>query len=119
VVGADGNLCARVVEPGAEINAVHIERVTDLLSDGRAFNSAAPKCFEPSHAIVFYDEKDVPMGWTQLSLSCSSLTARPALTGIPKKDETYAVAGAAFAYLRGLCKTLKMGACEAPPAASK
>ena len=118
VVGDDGNLCARVVEPGAEINAVHIERVTDLLSDGRAFQSSAPKCFEPSHALVFYNEKGVPIGWSQISMSCGSLTARPALTGIARSGDQYSISSAAFSYLRGLCKTLKLSACEpASPAA--
>ena len=47
---------AGLFEPGADMNAVHIERATDLLSDARAFAHAAPKCFEPDHALVFYND---------------------------------------------------------------
>jgi hypothetical protein len=111
VVGADGHLCPRVIEPGADINTMHIERVTDLLSDARAFSSAAPKCFEPQHALVFYNDKGAPVGWALVSLSCGSLTALPELTGTQKHDGKYNVSGPALSYLKGLCKSSKLDGC--------
>jgi len=111
VVLPDGRLCPRVIEPGAELNAVHIERATDLLSDARAFSNAAPKCFDPQHAFVFYNDKGVPIGWSLVSLSCGSLTALPELSGVQKHDGKYNVSGPALSYLKGLCKTSKLDGC--------
>ena len=111
VVGQQGHPCARLVQPGVNLNAVNIERVTDLLSDGRAFRAAEAKCYEPSHAFVFYDDKDVPIGWAEVSLGCGALRALPTLTGIAANGDKYTLSAAALAYLRGLSKTLKL---EAP-----
>jgi hypothetical protein len=115
VVGRDGNLCSHIVQPGVVLNAVNIERVTDLLSDGRAFQAAPAKCYEPSHAFVFYDDKDVPIGWSEVSLNCGAVRARPTLTGIALHGDRYTLSSAAHAYVRGLSKTLKL---EAPAAGS-
>jgi hypothetical protein len=89
-------------------------RTTDKAVDGCRVPSVTEKVLELARTDlrVFYNDKGPPIAWSELPLSCSSLTARPALTGIAKKADQYSVAGAAFAYLRGLCKTLKMGACE-------
>ncbi len=111
-VGADGRLCSAAAQPGVELTKVQIERSILLLTDQRAFSGSAASCFTPDHAMVFYDDKDLPIAWTSLSLSCSSLQARPQLQGIKGHEGTYHVSSAAIGFLRGVCKTHKLAACE-------
>lgn len=112
VIGPDGRPCATATQPGAEMTKVQIERTVLLLTDQRAFSGAAPKCFNPDHAVVFYDDKELPIAWVSLSLSCSSLKGRPTLQGIPvPQDGTYNIAGAAIGFLKGTCNTLKLKDC--------
>jgi len=111
-IGADGRVCAAATQPGAELTKVQIERTILLLTDQRAFGGTAPKCFNPDHAIVFYDDKELPIAWVSLSLSCSSMKGLPALQGIPApQDGTYNIAGAAIGFLKGTCSTLKLANC--------
>lgn len=111
-IGADGRLCSAAAQPGVELTKVQIERTILLLTDQRAFGGAAASCFTPDHAMVFYDDKDLPIAWTSLSLSCSSLQARPQLQGIKGHEGIYHVSSAAIGFLRGVCKTHKLAACE-------
>lgn len=111
-IGAEGRPCAAATQPGAEMTKVQIERTILLLTDQRAFSHGAPKCFTPDHAVVFYDDKDLPIAWVSLSLSCSSMKGRPALQGIAvPQDGTYNIAGAAIGFLKGTCNTLKLKDC--------
>jgi hypothetical protein len=112
IVGSDGHLCGRVIGLGVELPPVHIERVTDLLSDARGFKHTAPSCYEPQHALVFYNDSGVPLGWSEVSLGCGTVRAAPALTGIHNHEGVYVLAASGLSYLRGLCKTLKLEGCE-------
>jgi hypothetical protein len=112
-IGPDGKVCASATAPGAELTPVQIERTVLLLTDQRAFGGSGVSCATPDHAIVFYDDKDAPVAWVELSLSCGNLMAKPALPGIAKKDNRHPLTGAALGFLRPMCNKFKLTKCEA------
>ncbi len=116
-VGDDGRLCVGAAQPGAELNALQLERLTLLLNDQRAFGRATPTCSTPDHAVVFYDKADLPIAEVSVGLACSSVAARPQLNGIAKSNDATMLTATALSYVRGVCKQLKLSGCDAKPAA--
>jgi hypothetical protein len=110
VVQPDGTICSSAVYPGTALTQSQTEGAAAILRAAPASWSARvrSRCFDPHHAVVFFDDKGAPVGELTTCFACGTLRVRPG----PADDAL--MTDEAGAFFADTCRALGVGAC--PPA---
>jgi hypothetical protein len=110
VVEKDGTICEGAVYPGVALTAAQTERAAEIvrLAAGPAWDARPSiSCFEPHHAVVFFDERDAPVAEIDVCFMCGNFKLAP---GPESEAGMTDLEGHFFA---DTCRTLGVGGC--PP----
>ena len=106
VVNRDGTICASAVYPGSELSTEQASRVLELSREAlRASTRQHTRCFEPHHAIVYFDQKGVPVAEVTVCFECSAIRLSPG----PSASRSMSAEEARF--FVDLCQTSGAGGC--------
>jgi len=62
---------------GKEITQADYEDFCDIINNPDSYNNTTASCFNPSLAIVVYDEENVPMEYSEVCLDCNRINTSP------------------------------------------
>jgi hypothetical protein len=90
--GPDGSLCPDVIAPPQVLSADDLKRILGAMraaeaAFGKNSGVISLRCgFDPHHAIVFYDERDLPIAKLLVCLTCGEVLAVPAIPALGGKS---------------------------------
>jgi hypothetical protein len=116
IVGKDGRICDDAVYPGAQLTPEQTKRAVDLLHDASLPASwskrASIRCFEPHHALVFFDERGVPVADIAVCFECGNFKLAPG------PEDERSMTDEEVAFFADTCRAQGVGGCP-PDGASR
>lgn len=114
VVEGSGAICESAVYPGAELTPAQLTRASEILRLAPDPNTwrARPsvRCFDPHHAVVFFDDHDAPVGEIDVCFECGNFT----LTNIRERDGEGGMTSAEGMFFADTCRAQGVGGCPPP-----
>lgn len=111
VVGKDGRICDDAVYPGALLTPEQTRRAAELLHDAPSPASwgrrAYVSCYDPHHAVVFFDERGVPVADITVCFECGNFKLAPG------PDDERSMTEDEAAFFAETCRAQNAGGC--PP----
>jgi len=112
VLEKDGTVCEGAVYPGAELTPPELAKATEILRlapDPATWRTRPSiRCFDPHHAVVFFDDQGVPVAEIDVCFECGNFT----LTSVAAGER--AMTDAEGMFFADTCRARNVGGC--PPA---
>lgn len=112
VVEANGTICESAVYPGAELTATQLARASEILRlapDPKTWRARPSiRCFDPHHAVVFFDDHDVPVGEVDICFECGNFM----LTNV--RDSEGGMTDDEGTFFADTCRAQNVGGCPPP-----
>jgi hypothetical protein len=115
VVASDGTLCPSTVYSGVFLTKEQARRAAAIVNGalkGWSGDRTAPLCFNPHHAVVFFDDHDVPVAEVTVCFGCGDLRVQPGPTFYVGMTDAEAD------FFAETCRALRVGGCP-PPGSSQ
>jgi hypothetical protein len=110
VTASDGTFCTSAVYPGVPLTPEQTQRAVTLawpVDAGPPGTRAVGRCFEPHHAVVFLDDRGVPVGEATVCFECRTMHVAPG------SGEDLVMNDAEAGFFADLCRSTHVGGC--PP----